>query len=66
MGGVLSRPADRYPALFSKSGFFAEFPYLLPCLVAGVINTVGLVLSLIYLKETLVRKVCVRADECQT
>jgi Na+/melibiose symporter-like transporter len=52
LGGVLARPATQFPSLFSESGLFGIYPYLLPCLVSAVLNFVGLVLGYLFLKET--------------
>ncbi|KAF8491346.1 MFS general substrate transporter [Russula emetica] len=52
IGGVLSRPQDRWPDRFSHP-FWAEYPYFLPCLVAAAYALLSLILSTLYLKETL-------------
>lgn len=40
VGGFLARPASKYPLL--QIPFFCEFPYLLPCLVGGVLSVLSL------------------------
>ena len=50
IGGVLSRPQDRWPERFSHP-FWAEYPYFLPCLVAAAYALLSLILSTLYLKE---------------
>lgn len=50
IGGVLSRPQDRWPARFSHH-FWGDYPYFLPCLVAACYALLALVLSTMYLKE---------------
>jgi hypothetical protein len=50
IGGVLSRPQDRWPDVFSHP-FWAKYPYFLPCLVAAAYVLLALILSAIYLKE---------------
>jgi hypothetical protein len=50
IGGILSRPQDRWPDHFSHP-FWGEYPYFLPCLVAAVYALVALILSTMYLKE---------------
>jgi hypothetical protein len=50
IGGVLSRPQDRWPDRFSHP-FWAEYPYFLPCLVAAVYALLSLILSTLYLEE---------------
>jgi len=52
IGGVLSRPQDRWPERFSHP-LWAEYPYLLPCLATATYALLSLVLSALYLKETL-------------
>lgn len=50
IGGVLSRPQDRWPDLFSHP-FWAKYPYFLPCLVAAAYVLLALILSAMYLEE---------------
>jgi len=52
IGGVLARPQDRWPDLFSHP-FWAKYPYFLPCLVAAAYVLLALILSTMYLEETL-------------
>eukprot|EP00727_Mastigamoeba_balamuthi_P005889 m51a1_g192 putative fe-only (1742) ;mRNA; f:610757-618790 len=56
VGGLTARPAIQYPSLFSKSGIFGRFPYLLPNLVVVFIIFIALVLSYFFLEETLPKK----------
>jgi len=51
IGGMLSRPQDRWPRVFSHS-LWAEYPYFLPCLVAAACGCASLTANAIYLKET--------------
>ncbi|KAI9455177.1 MFS general substrate transporter [Lactarius psammicola] len=51
IGGMLSRPQDRWPHVFSHT-FWAEYPYFLPCLVAAVCGCISFAVNVIYLKET--------------
>jgi MFS family permease len=51
IGGVLSRPQDRWPNLFSDP-FWGEYPYFLPCLVSAAYALVSFSLAAIFLKET--------------
>ncbi|KAI9443968.1 MFS general substrate transporter [Lactarius indigo] len=51
IGGMLSRPQDRWPGVFSHP-FWAEYPYFLPCFVAATCCCASLTVNLIYLKET--------------
>jgi len=50
-GGVLSRPQDRWPSVFSNP-FWNKFPYFLPCLVSAAIACVSLVIVSNFLEET--------------
>jgi hypothetical protein len=50
MGGVLSRPQDRWPNVFSHP-FWAEFPYLLPCLATATYALISFILTAIFLEE---------------
>eukprot|EP01135_Chromosphaera_perkinsii_P010540 Nk52_evm50s2152 gene=Nk52_evmTU50s2152 len=53
MGGLLAKPAEKFPWLFGKDSIFAVFPYLLPCLVGACVAFVTLFIALFYLPETL-------------
>lgn len=52
LGGVLARPAVQYPGVFSSTGTWAYFPFLLPCLASAAITAVSLILAFLYLQET--------------
>ncbi|KAH9005476.1 MFS general substrate transporter [Lactarius hatsudake] len=52
IGGMLSRPQDRWPGVFSHS-FWAEYPYFLPCSVAAACGCASFAANVIYLKETM-------------
>ncbi|KAH8979284.1 MFS general substrate transporter [Lactarius akahatsu] len=52
IGGILSRPQDRWPHIFSHP-FWADYPYFLPCLVAAAFACLSLVITRLYLEETL-------------
>jgi len=49
-GGTLSRPHERFPALFGN-WFWEEYPYLLPCLFSAVFCAFCFVLTWLFLKE---------------
>eukprot|EP01138_Halocafeteria_seosinensis_P000323 gb/GECG01000334.1/.p1 GENE.gb/GECG01000334.1/~~gb/GECG01000334.1/.p1 ORF type:complete len:584 (+),score=48.46 gb/GECG01000334.1/:1-1752(+) len=53
IGGILSEPTEKYPALFSTDGIFGTFKYLLPCLVCAGFGLMAYVLSIYWLPETL-------------
>ncbi|BGO94014.1 hypothetical protein NBRC10512_003647 [Rhodotorula toruloides] len=46
LGGTLEHPVEKYPRYFGDSQWFVEYPYLLPCLVAGSVTLFGGFLSL--------------------
>ncbi|KAH9054524.1 MFS general substrate transporter [Lactarius vividus] len=51
IGGVLSRPQDRWPNVFSHP-FWGEYPYFLPCLATAAYALLSFTLAVIFLKET--------------
>jgi len=51
-GGVLSKPAKRYPQFFSQHGLFGQFPYLLPCLLCVVFNVFSSIFCAVYMVES--------------
>ncbi|BBN02647.1 hypothetical protein MPTK1_2g16940 [Marchantia polymorpha subsp. ruderalis] len=53
LGGYLSQPALKYPALFPPGSLFDRYPYLMPCLFVSGLAAVGLVITVLYLPETL-------------
>jgi hypothetical protein len=52
IGGLLSEPVRKYPALFGSSALLARFPFLLPCLVAAVMTGVTFIMTYFLLEET--------------
>ncbi|KII95734.1 hypothetical protein PLICRDRAFT_227118 [Plicaturopsis crispa FD-325 SS-3] len=54
MGGVLSRPYEHFPVLFA-SPFWKAYPYFLPCGAAAAFTAFSLLVSAIFLKETITR-----------
>jgi hypothetical protein len=50
IGGVLARPQDRWPNVFSHP-FWAEFPYFLPCLACAAYALFSFVMAAVFLKE---------------
>jgi len=50
IGGILSRPQDRWPNLFSHP-FWAEYPYFLPCLAVSAFACLPFAITAMYLKE---------------
>ena len=51
--GILSRPQDRWPSMFSHH-FWADFPYFLPCLVAATFTCLSFIIGVFYLEEVFV------------
>ncbi|KAI0316454.1 MFS general substrate transporter [Amylostereum chailletii] len=51
IGGVFSRPHDRFPNIF-QNPFWEEYPYFLPCVVAAAFTSIAFVLVALFLKET--------------
>ncbi|KAH9039470.1 MFS general substrate transporter [Lactarius deliciosus] len=52
IGGMLSRPQERWPDVFSHS-FWAEYPYFLPCFAVAACGCASFAANVIYLKETM-------------
>lgn len=55
IGGVLTNPTKQYPKWFGDVRLFKEFPYLLPWLVGSLLAGIGLVIGMLWFRETLVR-----------
>ncbi len=55
IGGILSRPQDRWPNVFSHP-FWAEYPYFLPCVGTATYTLLSFILTALFLKE--VRHCC--------
>ncbi|KAJ3336952.1 hypothetical protein HDU91_001611 [Kappamyces sp. JEL0680] len=51
LGGLLAQPAVLYPGLFSKTGIFGVYPYLLICSLGSVLAVVAIYTTLFHLKE---------------
>ncbi|KAG1734810.1 major facilitator superfamily domain-containing protein [Suillus lakei] len=52
IGGVLARPADRFPNVFGGSEFLKKYPYFLPCAVPATVSALTWIVVFLYLKET--------------
>ncbi|CAM9138178.1 unnamed protein product, partial [Hapterophycus canaliculatus] len=52
VGGLLAQPALHYPGVFSPSGVFGRFPFLLPNFVGAVMSFLTLILVVFFLPET--------------
>ncbi|KAH9166546.1 MFS general substrate transporter, partial [Lactarius sanguifluus] len=55
IGGVFSRPQDRWPDSFSHP-FWSEYPYFLPCLVVAIISSTQFAITAIFFEETVNRR----------
>ena len=51
-GGLLCKPAEKYPKLFAPSGIFGSYPYLLPCMICFAFNVVSAVVCQFFMVET--------------
>ena len=52
IGGTFARPSVSLPSLFSPTGLFAKFPYLLPNLICAVFLLFSILFGYFYLVET--------------
>ncbi|KAJ3275855.1 hypothetical protein HDV01_006721 [Terramyces sp. JEL0728] len=52
VGGMLAKPAEKYPDVFGNVEFLKEYPYFLPCLCSAAITWVGFTLGYFFLPET--------------
>ena len=52
LGGLLCKPAVKYPFLFSQSSLFAKYPYALPNVVIGCFQILTAILCFFIMKET--------------
>ena len=53
IGGLLARPAERFPYLFGENLFLKEYPYFLPCAIPATLSLIAWIVTFFYLKETL-------------
>lgn len=52
IGGSFSNPATRFPRYFNQS-FFLQFPYFLPCFIAGLLGILAVIMGYYCLDEVL-------------
>ncbi|PGH28120.1 hypothetical protein AJ80_00010 [Polytolypa hystricis UAMH7299] len=52
LGGALAQPCDNYPNVFPRDTIFGRYPFLLPNLVCVVILGFGIIIGILFLKET--------------
>ena len=51
IGGMLERPAEKFPALFGNSSFLQKYPYFLPCFVSAAIAVARWFIVALFFKE---------------
>ncbi|PHH58887.1 hypothetical protein CDD81_4178 [Ophiocordyceps australis] len=56
IGGALADPVTQYPNVFGNVKFFQDYPYALPGIVIGIMNSTAAITSTIFLQETLDKK----------
>ncbi|KAI8914309.1 major facilitator superfamily domain-containing protein [Gorgonomyces haynaldii] len=52
LGGLLSNPVEKYPAVFGGIEILKVYPYLLPCLCSALVSMFGFFVGYFYLPET--------------
>lgn len=52
IGGTFARPAVSMPSVFSPTGIFGIFPYLLPNLICACLLLISITFGYLYLQET--------------
>ncbi|KAL4813376.1 major facilitator superfamily domain-containing protein [Aspergillus spinulosporus] len=52
VGGLLAKPAENYPSVFSRDGIFGRFPYLLPNVVCSILLLGSILFAWAFLQET--------------
>ncbi|KAI9371931.1 major facilitator superfamily domain-containing protein [Aspergillus egyptiacus] len=52
VGGLLAKPAESYPLLFSGDGLFGRYPYLLPNVVCSMLLLCSIIFAWFFLQET--------------
>ncbi|KAJ9302278.1 hypothetical protein DTO271G3_1144 [Paecilomyces variotii] len=52
IGGLLAKPAEGFPSVFSPDGLFGEFPFLLPNLICSGLLLLSIIGGLLFLQET--------------
>ncbi|KAF8875931.1 major facilitator superfamily transporter [Infundibulicybe gibba] len=56
IGGTFARPRERFPQIFGGQ-FWREYPYFLPCLVISSFVCASFIISLLFLKETVPKRI---------
>ncbi|KAL5114450.1 hypothetical protein ACEQ8H_007647 [Pleosporales sp. CAS-2024a] len=52
IGGYFAEPVQSFPGLFSPTGLFATFPYLLPNLICSLLMLLSIIMAYFLLDET--------------
>lgn len=52
IGGYFAEPAQNFPSLFSSTGIFAKFPYLLPNAICSCLLVLSILMAYFLLEET--------------
>ncbi|CAM9917810.1 unnamed protein product [Sphacelaria rigidula] len=52
LGGIFAQPAEHFPSIFSSTGIFARYPYLLPNVIGAGLALVSIILVIFYIPET--------------
>ncbi|KAL4883629.1 major facilitator superfamily domain-containing protein [Aspergillus karnatakaensis] len=52
VGGLLAKPAENFPSLFSRDGIYGRFPYLLPNVVCSILLFGSIIFAWLFLQET--------------
>jgi len=52
IGGYFAEPALNFPSVFSRTGLFAKFPYLLPNLICASLLLLSILMAYFLLEET--------------
>ena len=52
IGGLLTRPAERFPELFGQNTFLIKYPYFLPCAIPATFSLIAWLVTFVFLKET--------------
>lgn len=52
VGGLLERPAEKFPAMFGSSTFLKEYPYFFPCSIIAAYVVMCWVIVTFFLNET--------------
>lgn len=52
IGGYFSEPATNFPSVFSPTGLFAKFPYLLPNIICASLLLISIIMAYFLLDET--------------